>query len=116
MSPGDQERDDQVPKDMANWSHAEQPEPSAPLREDRNAQPQEKTPNTEDDPSPAPLSARLEQSDADALKHESQQALEQWLRQIPDDPGGLLRRKFYLEHLKRRQHNQSPVPSGGQAW
>ncbi len=32
---------------------------------------------------------------------ESMQAMEQWLRQIPDDPGGLLRRKFLLEHLRR---------------
>jgi Ca-activated chloride channel homolog len=26
-------------------------------------------------------------------------ALDQWLRQIPDDPGGLLRRKFLIEHM-----------------
>jgi Ca-activated chloride channel homolog len=30
-------------------------------------------------------------------------ALEQWLRQIPEDPAGLLRRKFMLEHMQRRQ-------------
>jgi Ca-activated chloride channel family protein len=33
---------------------------------------------------------------------ESQQALEQWLRRIPDDPGGLLREKFRREHQRRR--------------
>ena len=27
--------------------------------------------------------------------------MDQWLRQIPDDPGGLLRRKFALEHCRR---------------
>lgn len=32
---------------------------------------------------------------------ESRQALEQWLRRIPDDPGGLMRRKFILEHQRR---------------
>lgn len=31
---------------------------------------------------------------AETLSQEEQQALEQWLRRIPDDPGGLLRRKF----------------------
>ena len=36
------------------------------------------------------------------LSTEEQQALEQWLRQIPDDPGGLLRRKFALEAQRRR--------------
>ena len=32
-----------------------------------------------------------------SLDGESRQALEQWLRQIPDDPGELLRRKFWYE-------------------
>ncbi len=29
--------------------------------------------------------------------------MEQWLRRIPDDPGGLLRNKFNYEHYKRNQ-------------
>jgi Ca-activated chloride channel family protein len=37
---------------------------------------------------------------------EQQLALEQWLRQIPDDPGGLLRRKFMIEHLMKQQQVQ----------
>jgi len=37
---------------------------------------------------------------------EQQLALEQWLRQIPDDPGGLLRRKFMIEHLMKQQQAQ----------
>lgn len=36
-------------------------------------------------------------------KSESEQALAQWLRRIPDDPGGLLRRKFLLQHLQRQR-------------
>ncbi len=35
-----------------------------------------------------------------------QQATEQWLRQIPDDPAGLLRRKFQYENQLRRQQGQ----------
>ena len=34
---------------------------------------------------------------------EQQLALEQWLRQVPDDPAGLLRRKFMVEHLLRKK-------------
>jgi Ca-activated chloride channel family protein len=37
---------------------------------------------------------------------EQQLALEQWLRQIPDDPGGLLRRKFMIEHLMQQKQEQ----------
>ena len=35
------------------------------------------------------------------LTAEEEQAMAQWLRRIPDDPGGLLRRKFQLEYSKR---------------
>ena len=36
-----------------------------------------------------------------AWTEEDAQAMEQWLRRIPDDPGGLLRRKFLYEHQRR---------------
>lgn len=39
----------------------------------------------------------------DDLTDEERQAMEQWLRRIPDDPGGLLRNKFNYEHYKRNQ-------------
>nr|WP_131743521.1 tetratricopeptide repeat protein [Legionella gratiana] len=34
-------------------------------------------------------------------EREKQQAKEQWLRLIPDDPGGLMREKFLRDHLRR---------------
>ena len=45
-------------------------------------------------------------SAAPALDGERRQALEQWLRQIPDDPGELLRRKFRLEQQQRQEQLQ----------
>ncbi len=38
---------------------------------------------------------------ASAAEQEQQQAQQQWLRLIPDDPGGLLREKFLRDHLRR---------------
>jgi Ca-activated chloride channel family protein len=38
---------------------------------------------------------------SEAWSEEDAQAMEQWLRRIPDDPGGLLRRKFRNEHQRR---------------
>jgi Ca-activated chloride channel family protein len=38
-------------------------------------------------------------------RREASQADEQWLRRIPDDPGGLLRRKFYYQYS---QSNRTP--------
>lgn len=42
-------------------------------------------------------------SQSDAQTERQQQATEQWLRQIPDDPAGLLRRKFLYEHRQRER-------------
>jgi Ca-activated chloride channel family protein len=29
--------------------------------------------------------------------------MDQWLQRVPDDPGGLLRRKFQLEYERRQR-------------
>jgi Ca-activated chloride channel family protein len=43
---------------------------------------------------------------------ELQKADEQWLRRIPDDPAGLLRRKFRYQYKKR---SRQPA-SAGEGW
>jgi Ca-activated chloride channel family protein len=50
-----------------------------------------------------------------AEMQKSEQALQQWLRRIPDDPGGLLRRKFLLEHQRRAESGRS-ITSQGKRW
>jgi len=52
---------------------------------------------------------QLSQAEIDALRRaqEQQQALEQWLRRIPNDPGGLLRKKF------RDQYRRSGLDQDG---
>ncbi len=47
---------------------------------------------------------------ADTLTTEEQMAAEQWLRRIPDDPGGLLRRKFRSQYNQRRQFRTTEQP------
>ncbi len=44
------------------------------------------------------------------LDDELNQVMEQWLRQIPDDPGGLLRRKFHYEYLLRNESHPMVQP------
>lgn len=39
---------------------------------------------------------------------EEDQAREQWLRKIPDNPGNLLRNKFRYQHLDRQQRGEQP--------
>lgn len=50
------------------------------------------------EPQPVRLGAREGEQHS-----EKDQAVEQWLQRVPDDPGGLLRRKFQLEHQRRQQ-------------
>jgi Ca-activated chloride channel family protein len=48
-----------------------------------------------------PQDGQPQQEYAEAWSEEDAQAMEQWLRRIPDDPGGLLRRKFRNQHQRR---------------
>lgn len=41
------------------------------------------------------------QAEAQRRAQEQQQAMEQWLRRIPNDPGGLLRRKFRYQYQRQ---------------
>ena len=42
-------------------------------------------------------------SNASAKAREKEQSKKQWLRVIPDDPGGLMREKFLRDYLKRQR-------------
>ncbi|MFJ7111406.1 tetratricopeptide repeat protein [Pseudomonas sp. NPDC098740] len=44
---------------------------------------------------------------SDSIDGEQRQALEQWLRKIPDDPGELLRRKFWYEQQQHQDQGKT---------
>jgi Ca-activated chloride channel family protein len=50
----------------------------------------------------------IEQEDAETV--ESEQAMEQWLRRIPDDPGGLMRRKFIYQYRQMPDQAETEQP------
>ena len=53
------------------------------------------------------ISGRIEAESSDERSEaEKDQALEQWLRKIPDDPGGLLRQKMINEYKRRGRENR----------
>lgn len=64
------------------------------------------------DDTPGDAGSRADQrSQADAEdtpRDEQQDALERWLRRVPDDPGGLLRRKFQYETNQRMRRGEYP--------
>jgi Ca-activated chloride channel family protein len=99
--PNEPSADQQQAAQGQNQADESQPQPSEaqPNKPEPNeAQPSEATqPGKESSDQPA----QLGRSDDDALDEEEQQVLEQWLRRIPDDPGGLLRRKFLYQYQRR---------------
>ena len=71
------------------------------------------------DPQPSPgdgeKSEQPSQGALPEMSEEEKQAMEQWLRKIPDDPGGLLREKFRYESRKREFEERRGInPPGDQ--
>lgn len=121
-----QSQQKEQPDEQAGEENDEQQQPgqsAAPTPDERNASqgqpgtPQEQEPPSDPKTSPAQPSATGENAETPAsppadtdtsqddapLDGERRQALEQWLRQIPDDPGELLRRKFWYEQQQRQE-------------
>ena len=56
-------------------------------------------------------------SESSNEEFEDQQALEQWLRRIEDDPGELLRRKFRYQYRQLQLNGTAnSIQNGGQIW
>lgn len=91
----DQDKKDQDSKDQDKNDQEQKDQNDKDTKEGQKDQ-DKKDQDTKDQQSKASKA----QSEADK---EKQQAREQWLRLIPDDPGGLLREKFLRDHLRRER-------------
>ena len=118
-----QQQQQQQQQESNQKDSQEQPTESDESTESDNSEPAQNDPQGSNDLADESLedntqdnqqteNAETEQSDSsidnniplpDDLTQEEQQAMQQWLRKIPDDPSGLLRRKFEYEFNKRRQ-------------
>lgn len=101
----DQQQQDQQQQEGEDSSEAQDGESSD--AEDQQGDPQDGEQNegdSEDENQQEGQEEAAERSEQEmqaAWSEEDAQAMEQWLRRIPDDPGGLLRRKFRSQHQKR---------------
>ena len=84
-------------------SGGQQPEPAKAEEKDTEAQQaRDELKDSGDAKDKAGAAARTEEPPS-----ESDQAQAQWLRRIPDDPGGLLKRKFNYQYRLRQQRQSS---------
>lgn len=74
----------------------------------------EKQPESAQTEQPEAEADKTAMMQADAQSDEQHQAMEQWLRRIPEDPGGLLRRKFNYQYQQRQLENQFQPPQENQ--
>jgi Ca-activated chloride channel family protein len=91
-----QEKDSEEKSDKEKKKEESQSEQEKKAKEELNKQAEEEQ--------------RADQTEAeDELTREEKQALEQWLNRIPDDPGGLLKRKFLYQYKQRDQQDEGEV-------
>lgn len=84
-----------------------QNQPGKEPQEQDQAQSSDAQPSTGDqEPGASETPTEAQESAAEPFDGEQRDALEQWLRQIPDDPGELLRRKFRYEQQQRQEQTR----------
>ena len=92
--------DEQSAPEDASQSDAEDESEQSDNAEEENPSDPSDQPEPEDEPESESAAAEAETAE-EALDPEQQQAMEQWLKRVPDDPGGLLRRKFQQQFEER---------------
>ncbi len=103
----EQQQADQQQQDSTE-QQPEQPQQENP--EQQSAEPEQQELRQEDQ-QPAEQKA-LQNRQQKEPQDETQQANEQWLKRIPDDPGGLLKRKFAYQYQGRQRSGNS----GSEPW
>lgn len=104
QSSANQEETDEEPAADQEQAAAEQQQ----AEQEQPAQEQEAQAGKEGDEQSAQA---LQAEPMSQEEREQQQAMEQWLRRIPDDPGGLLRRKFQREYQRHQGRDRAGQPS-----
>jgi Ca-activated chloride channel family protein len=79
--------------------------------EKSNEEPSEEEPSKEEQ---SKEEQSKQQSEEDSLKEQQQMELQQWLRRVPDDPGGLLKQKFRYQSQQRASEQRNPPPPNQQ--
>lgn len=107
----EQTGEDTQPVDEQESGQEEQQQQTAE-QVDEQSENQSEEDQREENPNEQHTEQQVATEPSDQLSDEQRQALEQWLRRVPDDPAGLLRNKFRYEH--RQQLRQGRDRQSGQ--
>ena len=110
------EQNSQQQSEQQDQNSEQQDQESQEGNEDQQQQEQQNQPPEEQEESES-NSEQNTPSESSNEEFEEQQALEQWLRRIEDDPGELLRRKFRYQYRQRQLNGTAnSIQNGGQIW
>ncbi|MGI9286034.1 MAG: VWA domain-containing protein [Pseudomonadales bacterium] len=115
-----QNRQDDNEQQSSDQSDGEQQEQQEQQAQSGNDEQQQEQQQTGGDNGGEQKPEETQQAEAQAAteqesESEQQQALQQWLRKVPDDPGGLLRNKFRYQYEQNRQR-QEYYDESSQPW
>ena len=96
------EQQEQQNQDQQQSQNQQQSEQSDQQQEQEQQQSQDQQQSEEDSESEPQEQEMPEPQDGEESDSEEEQAMQQWLRRIPDDPGELLRRKFQYQAARQR--------------
>ncbi|MCP4186042.1 MAG: VWA domain-containing protein [Gammaproteobacteria bacterium] len=103
---GESEQSSSQGRDQQNQADQQQSEETQKEPSGSQQQSDDQNPHNE----PEQLPSDPQQMQAELEEQMSEQAAEQWLRKIPDDPGGLLRRKFLYQYRQRGDNSKAQNP------
>jgi len=107
QNPGDQQsQQNDGQQDQQSAGQGQQDREGEPTGEDQDNKQQQQQEQARPEQGEQAQSEQEQQADAsraDPEEQERDQAMEQWLRRVPDDPSGLLREKFRYESRQRQQ-------------
>ena len=96
---GDEQQEQEQQEQQNQDQQTEQSDQDQQQEQQQNQDQQESDQDSESDPQEQEMPEPQEGEQPDS---EEEQAMQQWLRRIPDDPGELLRRKFQYQAARRR--------------
>ena len=97
----EQQDQDQNQQDQEQQDQKEQKDQDSQQEQDELEQAQKQEQEPQEQPQEEQANQKPAEEEAEPLDEEEKQALQQWLRRVPDDPGGLLRRKFQIQYDER---------------
>ena len=112
----DQQQSDSQESEAKQGETEQSEEPKSEEERQREQEEQQRQEQKAQEPAKEPAKEPAEEPIKEPTKElseaekQAQKELEQWLRRVPDDPGGLLREKFRYQSRQRALERRRPVP------